>query len=71
MSKIEVAAVFSDNMVLQRGKNINIFGWLDKNSDEVFVEAQLFDNKGNIIGENAGIYHYHERSEAPRLSSAL
>ena len=29
MAKIQVAAVFSDNMVLQRNKIINIFGWID------------------------------------------
>ena len=54
MAKISVAAVFSDNMVLQRDKNINIFGWVewDESDKEIFVKAELFDKAGGLIGEN-------------------
>ena len=57
MSNIQVAAVFSDNMVLQRHKNINIFGWIDNNSSEdVCIKAQLYNKEGEIIGENIGTF---------------
>jgi len=58
MAKIQVAAVFSDNMVLQRNKIINIFGWIDwKEKDkEIFVKAELFNKNGDLLGENTRIY---------------
>ena len=63
MAKIQVAAVFSDNMVLQRDKNINIFGWVswDKNDKDFFVKAELFNNKGDKIGENIGPFDPFDR----------
>ena len=58
MAEIQVAAVFSDNMVLQRNKIINIFGWIDwKEKDkEIFVKAELFNKNGDLLGENTRIY---------------
>ena len=58
MAEIQVAAVFSDNMVLQRNKIINIFGWIDwKEKDkEIFVKAELFNKTGDLLGENTRIY---------------
>ena len=58
MAKIQVAAVFSDNMVLQTDKNINIFGWIswDENDKDFFVKAQLFNDKGDLLVENIGIF---------------
>ncbi|MGN0621465.1 MAG: sialate O-acetylesterase [Porcipelethomonas sp.] len=51
---IKPAAIFSDNMVLQRGKNINIFGSCD--SERIFVsfrrntvEAEISDGKWNAV----------------------
>ena len=58
MAKIQVAAVFSDNMVLQRNKIINIFGWIDwkEKKEEIFVKAELFNKNGDLLGENTRIY---------------
>ena len=58
MAKIQVAAVFSDNMVLQRDKNINIFGWIswDENDKDFFVKAELFNSKGDLLADNIGIF---------------
>ena len=58
MAEIQVAAVFSDNMVLQRNKIINIFGWIDwKEKDkEIFVKAELFNKNDDLLGENTRIY---------------
>ena len=50
MAKITTAAVFSDHMVLQRNKNISIFGYSDS---EVVVTAALFDNKGSLLSRNS------------------
>ena len=47
----EVAAVFSDHCVLQREKNICVFGWSDE-QERVF--AELFDKNGKSIGKNSG-----------------
>ena len=59
MAKIQVAAVFSDNMVLQRNKIINVFGWInwdDSENKEIYVKAELFNKKGDLLGENTRIY---------------
>lgn len=58
MAEIQVAAVFSDNMVLQRNKIINIFGWIDweEKKKEIFVKAELFNKNGDLLGENTRIY---------------
>ena len=58
MAKIQVAAVFSDNMVLQRDKNINIFGWIswDENDKDFFVKAELFNSKGDLLADNTGVF---------------
>ena len=58
MAEIQVAAVFSDNMVLQRNKIINIFGWIDwkEKKEEIFVKAELFNKNGDLLGENTRIY---------------
>ena len=59
MAKIQVAAVFSDNMVLQRNKIINLFGWIDwddSENKEIYVKAELFNKKGDLLGENTRIY---------------
>ena len=59
MAKIQVAAVFSDNMVLQRNKIINIFGWIDwddSENKEIYVKAELYNKKGDLLGENTRIY---------------
>ncbi|MBR4999232.1 MAG: sialate O-acetylesterase, partial [Clostridia bacterium] len=47
----EVAAVFSDHCVLQREKNICVFGWSDEQGR---VFAELFDKNGKSIGKNGG-----------------
>ena len=47
----EVAAVFSDHCVLQREKNICVFGWSDEQGR---VFAELFDKNGKSIGKNSG-----------------
>ena len=49
----EVAAVFSDHCVLQREKNICVFGWSD---EQGHVFAELFDKNGKSIGKNARIF---------------
>ncbi|MBP5601724.1 MAG: hypothetical protein J6X78_03255 [Treponema sp.] len=59
MAKIQVAAVFSDNMVLQREKIINIFGWVncsDNDDQEFFISVELFNSKGELIGENKRVF---------------
>ncbi len=59
MANIQVAAVFSDNMVLQRNKIINVFGWIkwdDSENKEIYVKAELFNKKGDLLGENTRIY---------------
>ncbi len=59
MAEIQVAAVFSDNMVLQRKKIINIFGWInwkEIENKEIYVKAELYNKKGDLLGENTRIY---------------
>lgn len=59
MAQIQVAAVFSDNMVLQRNKIINIFGWInwkEIENKEIYVKAELYNKKGDLLGENTRIY---------------
>ena len=54
MSKIEIAAVFSNHMVLQRDKQINIFGWInEKNQDEkISISVELLNSNGEVLGKN-------------------
>ena len=52
MSNIQVAAVFSNNMVLQREKIINVFGWLGNGSGEVCIRAQRFNKDNKLLAEN-------------------
>ena len=47
----EVAAVFSDHCVLQREKNICVFGWSDEQGR---VFAELFDKNGMSLGYHDG-----------------
>ena len=47
----EIAAIFSDHCVLQREKNICIFGY-GEDGNVVFVE--LFDKNGVSLGKNSG-----------------
>ena len=63
MSNIQVAAVFSNNMVLQREKIINVFGWLGNGSGEVCIKAQLFNKKGDVIGENVRTFAQEPREK--------
>ena len=56
MALIQVAAVFSDNMVLQREKNINIFGWLENINKDVCIKVQLFNKESELLGENVRVF---------------
>ena len=49
MEKFIVAAVFSDNMVLQREKNIAVFG---EACDGDLISCELIGADGNVIGKN-------------------
>lgn len=49
MSRFTVAAVFSDNMVLQRNKNIAVFG---EAKDGYLISCELIDVDGKVIGKN-------------------
>ena len=49
MSDFQVAAVFSDHCVLQRNKNIKVFGY---SSDSVEVSVCLEDCKGSLLRSN-------------------
>lgn len=49
MENFNIAAVFSDNMVLQRNKFICFFGNADEN---FYVKVSLFDCNGLILAEN-------------------
>jgi len=59
MAQFQVAAVFSNHCVLQRNKNISIFGYGEDNS---IVEISLFDKKGSLLSKNTGKV-YNERWE--------
>ena len=50
MAKFEVAAVFSDHMVLQRNKNICFFGYADC---DVQVTVSLTDSTGALLDQNS------------------
>ena len=49
MSDFQVAAVFSDHCVLQRNKNIKVFGY---STDSVEVSVCLEDCKGRLLRSN-------------------
>ncbi len=49
---MEVAAVFSDHMVLQRNKWTAVFGLA---KDGSIVRAELFDAKGNLLTSNSAV----------------
>lgn len=49
MSKFTVAAVFSNNMVLQRNKPICIFGQAENNSK---ITVELFNSKSSLLAAN-------------------
>lgn len=52
MSNFQIAAIFSDHMVLQRDKYISIFGYAD---DNIEVTATLQNKKGKTLSENSAI----------------
>lgn len=66
MAEIRIASVFSDNMVFQRNKNINIFGWASRTSRDsgdakdstdadgkaFFVKVELYDKNSKLLAEN-------------------
>lgn len=47
----EIAAIFSDHCVLQREKNICVFGY---GEDGLSVFVELFDKNGVSLGKNSG-----------------
>lgn len=61
---IQIAKVFSDYCVLQRDKNICVFGFADDEDvkNKSLVSARLFDSKNQLIGQNT-IALYKERFE--------
>lgn len=51
---IKAAAIFTDNMVLQRDKNIEIFGYTDEKEisasiNEINVSAEVKGNRWNAV----------------------
>lgn len=50
MSNFQVAAVFSDHMVLQRNKFISIFGYADDNTR---ISVSIQNKKGKTLDENS------------------
>ena len=50
MAQFQVAAVFSDHCVLQRNKNICIFGY---GSNGESVQVALFDKNGTLLSKNS------------------
>lgn len=51
MTQFSFAAVFSDHCVLQRDRNITIFGYAD---DGLRIKVTLCDSAGKILAENCG-----------------
>lgn len=51
MAQFQVAAVFSDHCVLQRNKNISIFGY---GENEKSVQVALFNKNGELLSKNSG-----------------
>lgn len=49
MSEFQVAAVFSDHMVLQRDKKLCIFGYADENTQ---ISVSLQNKKGKVLSED-------------------
>ena len=54
MRIFSVAAVFSDNMVLQRNRFISFFGDAD---DDFSVTVTLFNENGKILSQNKAASH--------------
>ncbi|MCR4742793.1 MAG: sialate O-acetylesterase [Treponema sp.] len=52
MSDFQVAAVFSDHCVLQRNKNIKVFGY---SRDSLEVSVSLEDSKGKLLRSNKAL----------------
>lgn len=53
MSKFSVAAVISNHCVLQRNKNITVFGYDDENA-RTKISVGLFNVSGKVIASNCG-----------------
>ncbi len=51
MNNFQIAAIFSDHMVLQRNKNISIFGYANKDTK---VIVTLEDCNSNVLSQNTG-----------------
>ena len=79
MSEFSIAAVFSDNMVIQRNKNINVFGYGTDGAEVTVVfcgnksSSVIKDGKWNVVlppvskGEKLEMTvrkYYHGRSLA-------
>lgn len=59
---ISVAAVISNHCVLQRDKNISIFGWCESSDKDTKITVNLYDSKKQLLNTNC-TYAVSERWE--------
>lgn len=55
-SNLTLPAVFSDNMVIQQGRNVSVWGWSNRGST---VTASIGEAKASDITDPEGAWHIY------------